>query len=60
METISSRLNAETIDMFSKVLGGNRSEIVRDLVESGKKSKAVELYKMKKVSLDKDFLKEVL
>lgn len=29
----------------------NRSEVVRNLVESGKKEKAVELYKMKKVSL---------
>ncbi len=51
METVSSRLNSETIDIFSRVLGGNRSEIVRELVESGKKSKAVELYKKKKVSL---------
>lgn len=51
METISSRLNGETIDMFTKILGGNRSEIVRELVEAGKKSKAIELYKKRKVSL---------
>jgi len=36
---------------FKNVLMEKRSEIVRTLVELGKKSKAVELYKMKKVSL---------
>ena len=51
METVSSRLDLETIKLFSKVLNEKRSEVVRELVEAGKKHKAVELYKMKKVSL---------
>jgi predicted HTH domain antitoxin len=51
METVSSRLNIETINLFGKVLKEKRSEVVRALVESGKKHKAVELYKAKKVSL---------
>lgn len=51
METVSSRLDLDTINLFGKVLKEKRSEVVRELVESGKKHKAVELYKMKKVSL---------
>jgi predicted HTH domain antitoxin len=51
METVSSRLDLETVNLFGKVLNEKRSEVVRELVESGKKSKAVELYKTKKVSL---------
>ncbi len=51
METVSSRLDLETINLFGKILKEKRSEVVRELVESGKKHKAVELYKMKKVSL---------
>lgn len=51
METVSSRLDLRTINLFGKVLKEKRSEVVRELVESGKKTKAVELYKMKKVSL---------
>jgi len=51
METVSTRLNLETINLFGKVLKEKRSEIVRELVESGRKHKAVELYKMKKISL---------
>ncbi len=51
METVSSRLDIETINLFGKVLQEKRSEVVRALVESGKKHKAVELYQMKKVSL---------
>jgi len=51
METVSTRLDLETIKLFGKVLNEKRSEVVRELVESGKKHKAVELYKMKKVSL---------
>lgn len=51
METVSSRLDLGTISLFEKVLKENRSEVVRDLVDAGKKHKAVELYKMKKVSL---------
>lgn len=39
------------LDIFGKVLNQKRSEVVRGLVESGKKEKAVELYKNKKVSL---------
>jgi len=51
METVSSRLDLESINLFGKVLKEKRSEVVRTLVESGRKHKAVELYKMKKVSL---------
>ncbi len=51
METVSSRLDLKAINLFGKVLNEKRSEVVRELVESGKKHKAVELYKMKKVSL---------
>ena len=51
METVSSRLDLGTINLFGKVLKEKRSEVVRELVESGKKHKAVELYKAKKVSL---------
>ena len=51
METVSSRLDLETINLFGKILKEKRSEVVRELVESGKKHKAVELYKKKKVSL---------
>ena len=51
METVSARLDLETIKLFGKILNEKRSEVVRELVESGKKHKAVELYKMKKVSL---------
>lgn len=51
METVSSRLNLETISLFGKILKEKRSEVVRELVESGKKHKAVELYKIKRVSL---------
>lgn len=51
METVSSRLDIGTINLFGRILKEKRSEVVRELVESGKKSKAVELYKLKKVSL---------
>jgi len=51
METVSSRLDLETINLFGKILKEKRSEVVRELVESGKKHKAVELYELKKVSL---------
>ncbi|MEK6950073.1 MAG: UPF0175 family protein [Nanoarchaeota archaeon] len=51
METVSSRLDIEAINLFEKVLKEKRSEVVRELVESGKKHKAVELYKAKKISL---------
>ena len=52
MEIISVRLKKiKEIDNFSKILNENRSEVVRELVEEGKKLKAIELYKQKKVSL---------
>ncbi|HLC63529.1 MAG TPA: UPF0175 family protein [Candidatus Nanoarchaeia archaeon] len=51
MQTVSSRLDVETLSLFENVLMEKRSEVVRTLVELGKKSKAVELYKRKKVSL---------
>ena len=51
METVSSRLNLETIKLFAQVMNEKRSEVVRELVNAGQKHKAVELYKMKKVSL---------
>ncbi len=51
METVSSRLNTGTLDIFGEVLNEKRSEVVRELVEKGQKVRAVELYKEKKVSL---------
>lgn len=52
MQIISVRLKKlKEIDEFGKVLNENRSEVVRELVEEGKKLKALELYKRKKVSL---------
>lgn len=51
METVSSRLNLETIKLFGQVMNEKRSEVVRELVNAGQKHKAVELYKIKKVSL---------
>jgi len=51
MEAVSTRLDIATINLFGRVLKEKRSEVVRELVESGKKHKAVELYKNKKVSL---------
>ena len=52
MEIISVRLKRlRDIDHFSKLLNENRSEVVRELVEEGRKLKAIKLYKQKKVSL---------
>ena len=52
MEIISVRLKRlKELDYFSKLLNENRSEVVRDLVEEGKKLKAIGLYKQRKVSL---------
>ena len=46
MEVISVRLKRlKELDYFSKLLNENRSEVVRDLVDEGKKLKALELYK---------------
>ena len=52
METVSIRLeNPQEFDSLGKILKENRSEIVRDLLEEGKKMKALTLYKNKKISL---------
>jgi len=51
METVSSRLDKESLTLFGKVLKEKRSEVVRTLVESGKKHKASELYANKKISI---------
>lgn len=51
METVSSRLDVGSLQLFERVMKENRSEIVRELVEAGKKHKAVELYKLRQVSL---------
>ena len=52
MEIISVRLKRlKELDYFSKLLNENRSEVVRDLVEEGKKLKAIEMYKQRKISL---------
>lgn len=52
METVSIRLNKiRELDCFSRLLNENRSVIVRDLLENGKKMKAIDLYKNKKISL---------
>lgn len=52
MDTVSIRLRKiMELDFFSKLLKENRSELVRDLVEEGRKMKALTLYKNKKLSL---------
>lgn len=52
METISIRLDKiGELDFFGKILKENRSELLRDLLEEGKKMKAINLYKNKKISL---------
>ena len=52
METISIRLKkVKELDYFGKLLKENRSELVRDLLEEGKKMKAIDLYKNRKISL---------
>lgn len=52
MEILSVRLKRlKDLDYFSKLLNENRSEVVRDLVEEGRKLKAIELYKQRKVSV---------
>ncbi len=52
METISIRMGKlKELDYLSKLLHENRSAIVRDLLEEGKKMKAMNLYKNKKISL---------
>ena len=52
METISIRLKkVRELNYFGKLLKENRSELVRDLLEEGKKMKAINLYKNKKISM---------
>jgi len=52
MDTISVRVDDVTgLDFFGKVLNENRSETLRTLVNEGKKAKALELYKKRKISL---------
>ena len=51
METLSLRMDIENLDYFSKILKEKRSAVLRELVKEGKKHKAVELYKEKRVSL---------
>ena len=52
MEIISVRLKRlKELDYFSSLLNENRSEVVRELVEDGRKLKALELYKNRKISL---------
>lgn len=51
METIAARLDTEGLDLYGRLTKQNRSAAVRELVETGKKQRALELYQEKKVSL---------
>ncbi len=51
MEIVAARLDTEGIEEFKRVTRKNKSEVVRELVEAGKKHYAVDLYKERKVSL---------
>lgn len=51
MEALTARLDVKVIEGFESILNESRSKIVRDLVEAGRKHKAVELYQNKKISL---------
>lgn len=52
METVSLRLEKmKELEYFGKLLQENRSAVVRDLLDEGKKMKAMSLYKNKKISL---------
>ena len=51
METVSARLDSEALGEFGNVMKESKSKVISDLVEAGRKHKAVELYKNKKVSL---------
>jgi len=52
MEIISLRLDKiKELDSFGRLLQQNRSSIVRELLEEGKKMKAIKLYREKKISL---------
>jgi len=50
-EAISVRMDREEIEKIAALLDERMSEIVRTLVDEGKKMLAIELYKKKKVSL---------
>ncbi len=51
MELISARLDGKALEGFEQVMGESTSAVVRELVDAGRKHKAVELYKAKQVSL---------
>ena len=51
MELVSARLDTESLEEFENVMNESKSKVVRELVEAGRKHKAVELYKNKKISL---------
>lgn len=52
MDTVSLRLEKmKELEYFAKLLQENRSAVIRDLLEEGKKMKAISLYKNKKISL---------
>ncbi len=50
-EAISVRMNKKEIENISMLLKEKRSEIIRTLIEEGKKMLAIDLYRKKKVSL---------
>lgn len=51
MEIVAARLDGESIRKFGRVVRKNKSEMLRYLLEAGKKHYAVELYRERKVSL---------
>ena len=51
MELVSARLDTESLEEFENVMNESKSKVIRELVDAGRKHKAVELYKNKKVSL---------
>lgn len=52
MDIVSLRLEKmKELEYFVKLLQENRSAVIRDLLEEGKKMKAISLYKNKKISL---------
>jgi len=52
VRTTSVRLEEpESVTAFQKVLKEKKSEVLRQLIEKGRKAKSLELFKQKKVSL---------
>ncbi len=51
MELVSARMDEKMLEGFEEVMNENTSRVVRELVEAGRKHKAVELYKARQVSL---------